>query len=194
MNNIIGKAIAKATKLHAGQVRKGDGETPYIVHPIEVGIVVSEYSSIRELIVAGILHDTVEDCDYTIEEVEADFGAEVARLVSALTEDKSIEDWLERKTENLERLRTSQGAYSVKAIDVFTNMRSLLDALVSEGAVVWQRFKMPKEMMLAYYRLVLKDTEEFLPRKLIAEYVDVLKDLEYSEVLEKKQALGFALQ
>jgi len=74
MENLIQKAIKKAIELHAGQVRKGDGKTPYAVHAIEVGMRVAILTNHEKLIAAAILHDTVEDCGYTASELKADFG------------------------------------------------------------------------------------------------------------------------
>ena len=108
-NNLIEKAISTATKLHAGQKRKGSGDIPYIAHPIEVALITSHYSSTPEYIVAALLHDTVEDCDYTLTELEADLVLKCDELVEALSENKSIEKWSERKIENIERLKTKHG-------------------------------------------------------------------------------------
>ncbi len=191
--NIVEKAIVKAIELHAGQVRKGDGRIPYVVHPLEVGIIVARYTTSAELVAAAILHDTVEDCKYPLDEIEKEFGNEVRNLVAALTEDKTLPDWIDRKNENLRRLRQNQDAYFIKCADALANMRSLLNALGAEGAVVWDRFNAPKDKKMEYYKVILQDTEDFLPKKIIEEYVSTLKDLEYSEFLEKKTTLGFAV-
>lgn len=194
MNNIVEKALIKAIELHRGQVRKGDGKIPYVVHPVEVGIIVARYTNSPELVAAAILHDTVEDCKYFIEELEREFGSEIKNTVSSLTEDKSIIDWTDRKNENLKRLRLNQDAYFVKSADALANMRSLLAALVEHGAVVWSHFNAPKEKKMEYFKVILQDTEDFIPKKHLEEYVSALKDLEYSEFLEKKTSLGFSVE
>ena len=63
-----------------------------------------------------------------------------------------------------------------------------------EGDVVWSRFNTHKEMKMEYFKAILQDTENFLPVKFLEEYVSALKDLEYSEFLEKKSALGFVVE
>jgi len=73
-------------------------------------------------------------------------------------------------------------------------MRSLISALKEEGDVVWSRFNTHKEMKMEYFKAILQDTENFLPVKFLEEYVSALKDLEYSEFLEKKSALGFVVE
>jgi GTP diphosphokinase / guanosine-3',5'-bis(diphosphate) 3'-diphosphatase len=194
LNSLVEKAIIKAMELHAGQVRKGHGNIPYVVHPIEVGIIVARYTNNPTLIAAAILHDTIEDCHYTLAELENDFGTEAKELVSCLTEDKSIADWTARKAENIKRLRENRDAYFIKSVDALANISSLVSAIKEEGAIVWSRFNAPKEKKMEYYRLILNDTEEFLPKKHIEELVSSLKDLEYSEFLTKKQGLGYDLE
>ena len=73
---IITKAINTAATLHDGQERKGDG-LPYIVHPFSVALILMEYSQDEDVIVAGLLHDTIEDTGYTREQMEEDFGERV---------------------------------------------------------------------------------------------------------------------
>ena len=85
---LIHKAIEFAVVKHKDQKRKGT-ELPYIVHPIEVMQILTASGCSDEMIVAGILHDTVEDTDATIDEVRALFGDKVARLVSAESETKA---------------------------------------------------------------------------------------------------------
>ncbi|HCC49698.1 MAG: hypothetical protein A2445_01500 [Candidatus Jacksonbacteria bacterium RIFOXYC2_FULL_44_29] len=191
-NNLVEKALSKAIELHKGQVRKGDGKIPYVVHPLEVGIIVARYTANPALVAAAILHDTVEGCEYLIEDVETEFGSEVKNIVSALTEDKTITDWIDRKNENLKRLRLNQDAYFIKSVDALANMRSLTELLKNEGSVAWSRFNAPKEKKMEYFKVILQDTDDFLPKKHIEEYVSALKDLEYSEFLERKTALGFS--
>lgn len=190
-NNLVEKAIIKAIELHKGQVRKGDNKIPYIVHPLEVGILVARHTSNPQLVAGAILHDVVEDCQYSLENIEEEFGVEVKNLVSFLTENKEIADWAERKWENIKRLRENQDAYFIKSIDALANMQSLISALEEEGSIVWSRFNAPKGQKMDYFKLILQDTEQFIPKTVITEYVSVLKDLEYSEFLEKKSALGF---
>ncbi|MCE3036350.1 RelA/SpoT family protein [Helicobacter sp. faydin-H20] len=76
-------ALEIATKYHEGQYRKS-GE-PYIVHPICVACIVANYGGDDSMVCAALLHDVVEDTDYSIESVEKNFGKDVANLVDALT-------------------------------------------------------------------------------------------------------------
>lgn len=86
---MIDKAIAFATKAHEGQVRKGTSR-PYIVHPLEVGEIISSMTEDEEVIAAAILHDTIEDCEGVTEEIlQREFGERVAFLVAQESEDKT---------------------------------------------------------------------------------------------------------
>ena len=88
---MVEKAIAFATKAHEGQVRKGT-RRPYIVHPLEVGEIVSEMTDDEEVIAAAVLHDTIEDCEEVTEEMlRREFGERVASMVAHESEDKVVE-------------------------------------------------------------------------------------------------------
>ena len=93
MNNIVQKAILTAMKAHEGQVRKGDGKTPYVLHPLEVGITLSHYTTVPALIAIAIMHDVVEDSKITVQELKQEFGSEISTGVELMTENKSIEKW-----------------------------------------------------------------------------------------------------
>ncbi|OFT89548.1 bifunctional (p)ppGpp synthetase/guanosine-3',5'-bis(diphosphate) 3'-pyrophosphohydrolase [Corynebacterium sp. HMSC28B08] len=85
----LGRAYEVAERLHRGVTRKS-GE-PYITHPLAVATIAAEIGMDTTTLVAALLHDTVEDTDYTLDELTADFGAEVARLVDGVTKlDKMV--------------------------------------------------------------------------------------------------------
>ena len=81
---MIRKAIDFATIKHTGQKRKGSG-LDYITHPIKVGFILQSLNMPYAVIIAGILHDTIEDTDATYDEIVREFGIEVADLVMELT-------------------------------------------------------------------------------------------------------------
>lgn len=192
MKNIIQEAISKAMVIHEGQVRKGDGKTPYILHPLEVGIILSRYTSSPILIAAGILHDVLEDSNTKLEELRKEFGSEVADLVAVLTEDKTIGEWVERKGEHLARLTNNKTAYIIKAVDALVNMRDLFNAIESLGEKVWENFNATKQLKMNYFERILEDVKDSMPNDLLKDYVSAIKDLEYSDLITSKQSnLGF---
>ena len=107
--DIFDKAIVFATKAHSGSFRKGT-TTPYIVHPMEASAIVATMTDDKIILAAAVLHDVVEDTDYTIDDIVKEFGEDVARLVSAESEDKrdnlpSEATWKIRKQETLDYLK-----------------------------------------------------------------------------------------
>ena len=100
--SMIEKAYKTASEAHSGQARKS-GE-PYIIHPLWVGIILADLEMDKETIVAGMLHDAVEDTDMTLDEVGREFGEEVALLVDGVTKLGQLsysQDKLEIQAENL---------------------------------------------------------------------------------------------
>ena len=81
--SIIKKAYNFANKKHSGQLRKS-GE-PYIIHPLNVALILSGISADYETISAALLHDVLEDCDCSVEEMEDEFGVNITRLVTGVT-------------------------------------------------------------------------------------------------------------
>jgi (p)ppGpp synthase/HD superfamily hydrolase len=155
---MINKAIAFATMAHTGQFRKGT-QLPYILHPMEVGMIVSRMTNDPEIIVAAILHDTVEDCDdVTIDMLKEEFGERVASLVSKGTQDKSL-PWKVRKANTLESLK-SETVLGVKLIalgDKLSNIRSLHHDFEWVGEELWERFNMKDKKMQGWYYIGLRE-------------------------------------
>ena len=121
-------AIIFATEKHKGQVRKGDGR-PYILHPISVLIRLNnmkESKNIFLLMTACILHDVVEDCGVTLNEISEKFGHHVAGLVEELTLDKSKYETIGKK-EYLaqEMVHMSSYALAIKLCDRLDNVSDM---------------------------------------------------------------------
>ncbi|MEA2222637.1 MAG: hypothetical protein QOH83_1013, partial [Solirubrobacteraceae bacterium] len=90
-------AFAFAARVHSADRRDADG-APFILHPLEVAALLSSCGCRDEVTAAAMLHDTLEDTVATGQQIEAEFGSEVAHLVRRLTEDGRIEDHRERKS------------------------------------------------------------------------------------------------
>jgi (p)ppGpp synthase/HD superfamily hydrolase len=153
--NKIQKAINLAIETHElnqKQKRKGK-DIPYITHPQTVGLILSLAGAKEEIIIAGILHDTIEDSvddnKITKEMVESNFGKEVADLVVSVTEtDKSL-SWEDRKKEALEHIKHfSKDSLLLKSADVISNLTELIEDYKKDGDEIFKRFNAPKDKLL----------------------------------------------
>ncbi|MBQ1959886.1 MAG: bifunctional (p)ppGpp synthetase/guanosine-3',5'-bis(diphosphate) 3'-pyrophosphohydrolase [Firmicutes bacterium] len=126
---LIGKAFDIGVRLHDGQLRKS-GE-PYFIHPINVAIILAEIGMDDETIVGGLLHDVVEDTEYTREQLVEDFNEDIALLVDGVTKLGSIkfESKEEIQAENFRKmfLAMSQDirVLIIKLADRLHNMRTM---------------------------------------------------------------------
>ena len=128
--SLIEKAYKLSREAHKEQVRKS-GE-PYIIHPLWVGIILADLELDKETLVAGILHDVVEDTVMTEEEITAIFGEEVALLVDGVTKLTQISwtiDKVEIQAENLRKMFLAMAkdirVILIKLADRLHNMRTL---------------------------------------------------------------------
>ncbi|XP_052015947.1 guanosine-3',5'-bis(diphosphate) 3'-pyrophosphohydrolase MESH1 isoform X2 [Apodemus sylvaticus] len=132
-----------AAHKHRQQRRKDPEETPYINHPIGVARILTHEAGITDIVVlqAALLHDTVEDTDTTLDEVELHFGAQVRRLVEEVTDDKTLPK-LERKRQQVEQApHSSPGAKLVRLADKLYNLRDLNRCTPREqsSSIRWER-------------------------------------------------------
>lgn len=124
----IERALLFAIMAHEGQTRKFTG-LPYIVHPIEVMTLVREHAEYTEnMLVAAILHDTLEDTETYPEAIIREFGYPVYELVAALTKSPNKgHDRAERVVWELERLRyISPEAQTIKVADILSNTADIM--------------------------------------------------------------------
>lgn len=124
---LVDAAYTKAEALHEGVFRKsGD---PYITHPLAVATICAEIGLDTTTVVAALLHDTVEDTDYTIEELANDFGEEVARLVDGVTKLDKVALGAAAEAETIRKMIVAMAhdprVLVIKVADRLHNMRTM---------------------------------------------------------------------
>lgn len=167
-SDAINHALAFAAKHHDRQVRKGT-KLPYLTHPANVAVILARYGRDNDTIVAGILHDVIEDCvrdGYTRELLEQrigdKFGAKVLETVLAVTYRRHDDDGVElsgedRKADYLERLSgANEDARWVCAADKIHNASSIVSDLqrTVDPQTIWSRFGGGKSVTACWYRQV----------------------------------------
>lgn len=154
---MINRAIEFATRAHEGQFRKGT-KRPYIVHPVEVGDIVSAMTTDEEIISAAVLHDTIEDCEGVTEEVLVrEFSERVAGMVARESEDKS-KTWLERKSATITYLKDApKEVQMIGLADKLSNMRDINRDYPVIGEELWNRFRMKDKEMIGWYYKGVRD-------------------------------------
>ena len=162
----IEKAVAFATRTHAGSVRKGQ-DKPYLLHPLEAMTIVMRYTDDEDVLAAAVLHDTVEDTSVTVERLEKAFGPRVAGLVASVSEDKRKDraaetTWLERKMETISHLKeASRDTKLICLGDKLSNLREMEEDYAEIDDELWERFNQKdKDMHAWYYREIYKILKE----------------------------------
>ncbi len=189
----INHAFAFAAKHHDRQVRKGT-RLPYLTHPANVAVILTRYGRDDETIVAGILHDVIEDCvrdGYTRDMLEQrigdKFGPDVLDTVLAVTQRQVDEEGIqlsseERKDDYLARLAAaSENARWVCAADKIHNGSSILADLkrTLDPDTVWSRFNVGRVGTVRWYRRVHDRLRELgFTGEIMAELREVAAELE----------------
>ena len=181
--NVLEEAILFATEAHKGQMRKM-AKTPYILHPLEVAAIISTITPDLETMAAGVLHDTVEDCDVDPREIKRRFGARVAALVQSETEDKmstrpAAETWKERKDESLLMLMLTpdRDVRILWLADKLSNMRSFYRSYLKDGDAMWQMLNQKDPKMHEWYYRTIADyiRDDLGDTAAFAEYMDLVE-------------------
>lgn len=139
-------------ELDEKQKRKGK-DIPYITHPLTVGLILSLAGASEDVVIAGILHDTIEDSvdnkKVTKEMIKEQFGESVMQLVLSVTEEDKTKSWEVRKAEALEHIKTfSHDSLLLKSGDVIANTREILTDHKKDGDAMFSKFNAPKEKIL----------------------------------------------
>lgn len=128
---LILKCVNFAAVKHKNQRRLDVDETPYINHPIGVAYILTSEANVQDpdVLLAALLHDTVEDTDTTFEEIEFHFGETVRKIVQEVTDDKSLPKMERKRLQIVHAATSSFKAKLVKLADKLYNLRDLQQAL-----------------------------------------------------------------
>ncbi|WP_435010587.1 HD domain-containing protein [Tundrisphaera lichenicola] len=148
------RALRMAAQGHRDQVRRGSG-VPYIEHPLAVALILDRAGFDEEIVIAGLLHDLVEDTDITLDQVSDQFGDRVAEIVGHCSETKLDETgrkrpWIDRKRDHLAAVtRAPESARAVILADKLHNLLCIqLD--LGEGRPAWDTFHADRASVLWY--------------------------------------------
>lgn len=173
------RARSFAEKAHKGQRRKSS-DVPYITHPIRVAERLDQAGFNDNLVCAGYLHDVVEDTPYEMEDIEAEFGPHVTRLVAAHTEDKS-KSWQERKQHTIDTVKYAEKdvKYLIVA-DKLDNLLSMEKEFIRHGDALWKNFNAGFNKQKWYNESVAANMKIGLEKSEIPAYFQ-----EFAEVVER---------
>lgn len=189
----IEQAIRAASVLHKDQVRKGQVPYPYITHLVAVAMIVSDYTDDENTIVAALLHDTLEDTDYTREELEDDFGATVASIVYALTEptlkNSEKSSIVEQKKQYLKQLRdATEDALIVLAGDKIHSMRSVVEEYYEDHSGFIAEYGTSMESRMLLYQEISNILNRNLKNAILTEFNTVFTEYKnFIQDVEKKR-------
>jgi hypothetical protein len=179
-SDLYEEALRLAATAHEGQLRKCS-DIPYLTHLVQVAGILAHYGFSREVTIAGLLHDIVEDQDYPLEKIAGQFGQKVAAIVDDLSERKLDEmgrmrPWEVRKQEGVEQMgQSGLESVAVKVADSLHNVRGLVFDLSQQGPVILACFKRGPEAILNNYQEVLAAAQEQMPgHPLVVEYEEAV--------------------
>lgn len=179
-NQKIQKAINLATEAHDNQKRKLSG-APYITHPLSVGLILARIGADEEVIIAGILHDVLEDSkmEGLRNIISEKFGERTLKIVRDVTEEDKKLSWKKRKQLAMDHIpEMSKESLLVKSADVLHNMADVIFHFQTKGEKVFEYFNAPKEEQIErYVKLIEKLEQTWLENPLLPDLKEALNFL-----------------
>lgn len=150
--NVKEKAKSFAIQAHMGQTRKSEPDKPMIIHPISVGQLLETYGCDDNVVAAGYLHDVVEDTKYSIDDIEKEFGKDIASLVMGASEPDKTLSWEERKKHTImESKNLPLRNKLVICADKINNLEDLFLKFEKSGKRDFSAFKKGEDAQRWYY-------------------------------------------
>lgn len=176
MQLLLKHALDQAAVWHRNQRRKyPNADVPYMSHPAGVVAILARHGFGEEVLAAGALHDVVEDCGVTYDDLNREFGARVADLVRHVSEEDKSLSWEERKARYLEHFKHKPWeAQAISLADKIDNFQSIAVSAARYGDP-WQAFKRGRDAQLQRFDDMLAAARELPPHPLIDEYAATLE-------------------
>lgn len=193
----VEQAIRAAAVLHRDQVRKGSIPFPYITHLVAVAMILLDYTDNEDVIVAALLHDTIEDTDYTEEELGEDFGGIVKDIVLSLSEPKGKNgerlSWGEKKRAYAKQLKSaSEEALMIAAADKAHNMRSIVEEYYDDHQRFTKDFGSKVDERIELYQNISNVLNNRLKNAILHEFNHVFGEYKkFVYDVKKSQEEGF---
>jgi len=163
----LDQAIAFAAKAHKNQERKATG-MPYISHPFSVAMLLSQEGCSDEVVIAGLLHDTLEDTEVTYEQLQGEFGSRVAKYVLDCSESDKSKVWKERKRQMIQSIKdVSEEVCLIICADKLHNVRSMNSEYEIYGEALWNRFNGSKTDEKWYYEEIYSELSKKIEKKFL---------------------------
>ena len=174
-------AVAFAARAHEGQTCRST-DAPRIVHPMEVAAIAATMTSDHEILAAAMLHDVIESCGVTEDELKAQFGERIARMVRVMSEEKgpdAEEGWQKRKLFSINRLRAASHDQLILTLaDKLSSLRAIRRDLSTYGDALWQRFNQRSASMHCwYFASVLESLAPLSDTDAYREYRDLMNQI-----------------
>ena len=184
----IEQAIRAASILHKDQFRKGSMPFPYVTHLVATAFTLLDYTDDEDVVVSALLHDAIEDTDYTLDELQEDFGGKVREIVETVTEPKRDGEkkltWREQKTVYVRQLKKGpKEALLVAAADKIHNFRTIVEDYTDNYDRYVQDFGKNFDDRLEIYQEIHDVINSRLDSPIKAEFNHVFT--EYKEFLYK---------
>jgi (p)ppGpp synthase/HD superfamily hydrolase len=197
LTNRFTNAVDYARHLHIER-RKGT-DIPYMAHLLGVAALVMGESGhagfpvTEDIVIAALLHDAVEDHggEIRLEDIECNFGSEVARMVEGLSDTLSADrynktPWQERKEAYIERLKKEPADVRlISAADKLYNARAILEDYRQVGPLVWKRFHRGRNDQIWYFDQLVTVFKGFEENRIVQELERVVTDLKQISAAEE---------
>jgi (p)ppGpp synthase/HD superfamily hydrolase len=175
------QAIRAAAVLHRQQLRKGSMPLPYVTHVFAAAFTIMDYTDDEDLVIATLLHDTLEDTDYTIEELQEDFGGRVRDLVETVSEPKSTPEnrisWKDRKLQYVKNIKKGpEDALMISAADKIHNFRTTVDDYFEDHNRYLQDFGKNFEDRIEIYQMIANVINSRLKNPIVSEFNHVFTE------------------